>query len=406
MRPRILYIQRPTGGGSTMSLYELIRGLDTTRFEPLVLFYVPGRHCHRFGQLGVRLFTLSESALTALTSGPSGDNIPPIIERTPVYQAAKQTRQLVWHDLPVARQIATLIRREAVDLAHVNNSVKGSRTAVMGAWLAGVPQICHVRFLHSYSLVDRFWAGKVTRFIYISDAVAATSRSMDVPRERGEVIYNPVDVDAFATARRCDELRATLGVAATEPMIANVGRLVPWKGHDPFIRAMAEVVRVYPQARAVIVGAADPGNLEYYASLQQLVATLRLSDNVLFSGWRSDVPAIMASSDVVVHSASKPEPFGRVVVEAMAAGRPVVATDAGGVVEIVDDGETGVLVPPGDVPTMADAIVSLLRDSAAAKQMGRRAQERVANRFSVERHVSAVQAMYTRIVESAARAAA
>ena len=183
-------------------------------------------------------------------------------------------------------------------------------------------------------------------------------------------------------------------------MVSNVGRLDWWKGHDYFLQAMAEVIQAQPSVKALIVGEPDSArrNQAYYQRLQKLVTELELSEHVIFTGFRADIPRIMAASDIVVHSASEPEPFGRVVVEAMLTGRPVIATAAGGVLDIIEDQVTGLLVPPKNAALMAQAVQQILQNPEQAKMMGQRAQQNARERFSVKQHVTAVQHIYERIL--------
>lgn len=403
-RHRILYIEKPVSvGGSVISLYELVRGLDTSRYEPVVLFYGPNPYRERFRALGARVVTLSERPPVAAPSAGSSRDIAASLRRygnwmAAGYRDAKQVYLLVRRDWPLARRLARLIKGEAVDLVHCNNSV--SRATAVAAWLAGVPHVGHVRMLRKLSLVDRYLAHFVDSFIFISKAVEQCYRSQGVPASRGQVVYNPIDLDAFAHADHGAKFRAELGLAGQDRLISNVGRLDWWKGHDDFLRAMAEVIRSQPEAKALIVGAPDatPRNQAYYRRLQELVTDLGLSDHVIFTGYRTDVPRIMAASDVVVHSSSEPEPFGRVIVEAMAAGRPVVATAAGGVLDIIEDQVSGLLVSPRDSTSMARAIQQLLQNRDQARTMGQCARRQAGERFSVERHVAAVQRIYQRIL--------
>ena len=163
---------------------------------------------------------------------------------------------------------------------------------------------------------------------------------------------------------------------------------------------MATVVRSVPYVKALIVGVPDltAQSQAYYQQLQQLVVDLGLSNHVLLTGFRADIARIMAASDIVVHSASEPEPFGRVIVEAMASGRPVIATAAGGVLDIVEDERNGLLVPPRDAASMAEAILRLLVDRGQADRIGQQAQRCARERFSVDRHVTAIQQVYQRIL--------
>jgi glycosyltransferase involved in cell wall biosynthesis len=390
-----------------ISLYELVRGLDRSLYEPAVLFHEPNLYRERFRALGVNVITLNEqpSAGASEEEGPRRD-IAASLSRYghwlgESYRTAKDVYLLVGQDWPLARRVARVVRDERIDLVHHNNTLKGSRAAVLAARLAGVPQVCHVRMLHPLSPVERRLARFVNAFIYISTAVGRAYRERGIRAERGEVVHNPIDIEAFGRNYNVSELRAELGLDDQDRVVSNVGRLDWWKGHDDFLRAMAEVRGSQPNAKALIVGSADSTsqNQTYYRRLQQLVADLGLSDQVTFTGFRADIPRVMAASDVVVHSASEPEPFGRVVAEAMAAGRPVVATAAGGILDIVEDGVTGLLVPPKDVSSMAKAIEHFLQDREQARIISQRAQRRAQERFSVEQHVTAVQRIYQRILE-------
>jgi glycosyltransferase involved in cell wall biosynthesis len=160
------------------------------------------------------------------------------------------------------------------------------------------------------------------------------------------------------------------------------------------------MVHSVPQIKALIVGEVEPGlrQQKYYKRLQHLVKTLGLSNNVIFTGFRADTPQLMAASDIIVHSASEPEPFGRVVVEAMAACRPVIATAAGGVLEIIEDQVNGFLVPPQNSLAMAKAILHLLNNPQQASTIALRAQQHVRERFSTQQHIMAVQRMYQHVL--------
>lgn len=415
-RPRILYIETArAAGGSSVSLMELVGGLDRTQYEPLVLFYHTTPYVQKLRKQGVRVIVMREQTLP---QSPS-----PLLPRRPerdmaarlrrygrwlgtAYQYAKESYWLARRDWPLARDIARLVEAEGIDLVHHNNSLRGNQGAILGARLADVPQICHVRMLHPYPPFAPITQRFITAFIYISKAVEAQYLAWGISPARGCVIHNPINPVAFGiaaqgTATDGAALRTALGLAAHDRLISNVGRLSWWKGQDYFIQAMAAVIQAEPQAKALIVGAPDttsPREHAYYQQLQQLVHSLGLADKIHFTGFRSDVPAIMAASDVVVHSASEPEPFGRVIVEAMMAARPLVATAAGGVLEIVEDQETGLLVPPKDAVAMANAITYLLQHPEIAATVGACARQRATTRYTVEQHVQQVTQVYEAVL--------
>ena len=176
-------------------------------------------------------------------------------------------------------------------------------------------------------------------------------------------------------------------------------------GQDYFLNAMAKVIKVFPNTKILIVGEPSPStqrNQLYWLRLQQMVTNLGLSHRVIFTGFRRDIPQIMKVSNVIVHSASKPEPLGRVVAEAMMAGRPVIATNAGGVVDSVINDFNGKLVPLKDASAMAEAICDLLADQVLAQRLGQQAQQFVKKRFSVKKHVEAIQNIYSNILNEKA----
>jgi len=401
-RARVLYVEKPVAvGGSVISLLELVRGLDTDRYEPVVLFFGPNPYRERFTTLGVGILVLGQMQPANASQVKSRRDIAASLSRynhnlADAYRAAKDVYLLVRRDMRQARQLARLIRREAIDLVHHNNGLSGSRDGVLAARMVGVPQVCHIRMLHPPSPVERRLARWVDAFIYISTAVERLYCDHGIPAAKGRVVHNPIAVDKFGRADGVNGLRTELGLAANDRVISNIGRLDWWKGHEVFLSAMAQVVQAEPAAKALIVGEADdtPMNRAYAEALHQMVSDLQLSDRVVFAGYRVDIPRIMKISDVVVHSASRPEPFGRVIGEAMAAGRPVVASAAGGVLDIVDHGVNGLLVSPGDTASMANAILRILRNDELARTLAQRGQERARTCFSVEQHVSGVQSVY------------
>jgi glycosyltransferase involved in cell wall biosynthesis len=178
-----------------------------------------------------------------------------------------------------------------------------------------------------------------------------------------------------------------------------VGRISPWKGQDVFLRAAAIVRRQFPQARFQVIGSALFGEREYEQGLRAMAHSDGLESAVEFLGFRDDVPDLIARLDVLVHASTTGEPFGQVIIEGMAAAKPLVATRGGAVPEIVVDGTTGLLVPMNDAPKMAEAIATLLSDPDRARAMGLAGRERVAQRFTIARTAEGVQKVYDELLD-------
>lgn len=198
------------------------------------------------------------------------------------------------------------------------------------------------------------------------------------------VVHNGFDPAAYPRGGldgdpdRGAALRAEFGLDG-RPVIGLFGRLTPWKGQHVLLAALATV----PDVQALVVGGPLFGEAEHEAHLKRAAQDLGLSDRVRFTGFRADVPDLMAGVDIVVHASTEAEPFGRVVVEGLLAGRPVVATRGGGVAEIIEDGRTGLLVTPGDPDELAEAIMRLVSDPVLARSLAQAGRADVAERYAI-----------------------
>lgn len=396
----------PSAGGSVISLYELLRNLDRSRYEPIVLAYAPHALVSKFRTLGLHVVVWDVYG--------AQDHRPAWVVDTRGSAPARWLRQRRWgstlyHRLgfammlvrrvwPRARALRHIIGQKKIDLVHTNIRVGHDREGIIAAKLAGVPCVCHIRDLEQLNWFDRKLANMVDSFIYISEAVRKRHLQSGVPREKGRVVYNAVDSAAFAGTLDLVRARQSLRLAHDDLAVGIVGRLERWKGQDIFLRAMALVREAVPRAKGVVIGEPVPYDLDYNRLLRALCAELGLSEHVIFSGFRQDVPAVMSVLDVVVLASTSPEPFGRVLIEAMAAGKPVVATSGGATREIVEHGTHGLLVPPGDAHELAQAIIRVLTDRDMAAAMGKQGRARVRERFNMRQLVDGVQAIYEELL--------
>jgi len=281
-------------------------------------------------------------------------------------------------------KLANRLRRLQPDLVHAN-SLKAAVYGGVAARLAGIPVVWHVQDRIATDYLPRA-AVRLVRAMaaYVPDRIVANSRATLGTLGRGAgngvVVASPVR----AAAPRPSRPRA----GRDEPLrVGIIGRLAPWKGQTVFLDAFA---KAFPSGdeRAVIVGGALFGEDEYGASLLRQTAELGLTDRVEFRGFREDVMAELATMDIAVHASTVPEPFGRVVVEAMATGVAVIASDAGGPAEIITPGVDGLLAAPGDVGALAASLRMLAGDPGLRErlQLGgrRRAQDFTPDRVAGE----------------------
>jgi glycosyltransferase involved in cell wall biosynthesis len=212
------------------------------------------------------------------------------------------------------------------------------------------------------------------------------------------VIRNGVDLSRFSEPPEPEKLRHELGLPAGTPLVAVVSRLAHLKGLEDFLDAVARISPRFPTARFLVVGETNPQHRPYLDELKSLAARLGVADRVIFTGLRSDVPALMSSVNVSVMP-SLNEALSNVLLESMAAGAPVVATRVGGTAEALTHGETGLLVEPADPAALAASIARLLEDGEMAARLGRAAQQTIADRFSVERMVKTTEDLYLDLLD-------
>ena len=296
--------------------------------------------------------------------------------------------------------LARLIRKRGVELvhAHIAHDYLLAATAVR---LAGRGRVVLTRHaLFPLSKVYRVALGRVSRVIAVSEAVADRVRSDNIFDVADiEVVHNGVDLARFKPNVGAGEDARSLFQAGPRDfyLVGMTGHLAPIKGPDLFIRAAAVVARLRDDVTFVVAGEDKSRSGENRRRLERLVGDLGLGGRVRLPGWVDDVPSLLSALDLFV-SPSRSEPFGLSIVEAMACGAPVVATKSEGACEILDDGVTGLLVPPGDHEALAEAICALLDDRVRRASLAARALEAVRDRFSLERMVTATERLYRSVL--------
>lgn len=369
-----------TAGGSHQCLFDIARSLDPEQFTPIVLFYQNNRFAERLREVGVRTLIWEDERVR---------------ERSPVggMRRAKQAITLIG---AVGRRIR-LLRSERIALLYLNNGPGiGFDDWLPAAKLLGIPALAHAR--GAFAMPRRAWHPLVRGF----DAVAAISQEIEqfllargIPANRIVQIYDGVDGDAVRARANgsAADVRRELGVGPDGILIAMVGHLRPWKGQDLALEAIGTLApAVRERLTIVFAGGVGHGDEAYAAGLHETVTRLGLEATVAFLGERSDTPAIMAASDIVLHASTRPEPFGLVVVEGMALGRAVVAAGIGGPTEIVTAG-SGLLFDPTRPDMLAAALESLATDPAKRRQLGEGGRRR-AEDFSLQRNVESLQGLY------------
>jgi glycosyltransferase involved in cell wall biosynthesis len=194
--------------------------------------------------------------------------------------------------------------------------------------------------------------------------------------------------------RNIEEMRNELSLAADLPVVGMIGRVSPWKGQEIFVRAAAILRSEGVPCQFVAIGGVFDNERHHLDRLQETIRSLNLESLVKIEGFRKDARELIAAFDVLVLPSILPEPFGLVVAEAMAAGKPVIATRHGGPTEMVVEGETGFLIPPNDASALASAIQNLLAHPEEAARLGRSARRRFLEHFEMREYIGRIESLY------------
>jgi glycosyltransferase involved in cell wall biosynthesis len=294
-------------------------------------------------------------------------------------------------------KLARHIARRGVQIVHAYNFY-GNVFAIPPARLVAPVVIASIRDRAPYltamqKRVQRYACQFADCILVNADAVRQWLVDDGYDASKIVVIRNGVDTARFEVPDEGDRIRGELGLAPGTRMVTVVSRLTRLKGLENFLEAAAMLKPRYPDVRMLIVGETAPGQGGYLTELNALAERLGVGDRVIFTGLRSDVPALLGSASVAVMP-SLNEALSNVLLESMAAGAPVVATRVGGTPEALVDGVNGLLVEPGDSREIADAVGRLLDDRLFAARLGRAARRCIADKFSVERMVQSTEELY------------
>jgi glycosyltransferase involved in cell wall biosynthesis len=363
--------------GAELGLIDLLAALDGV--ERRVILGEDGPVVARLRELGIAVEVL-----------PLTDEAR-LVRRGELSSASPNLARAAVLTMVYALRLGPRLRRIQPDLV-VTGTLKAFVYGSLAARIASRPLIWHLhdRISDEYlphaaiRLLRQVVRVSASGVIANSQSTLRTLGSVGVP---ATVIPEPVSIPRQERARRCNGPFT----------VAMVGRIAPWKGQDVFLRAFA---LGFPQsnARAVLIGSPLFGEDDFLRELEGLIGTLGLKDRVVLRGFCEDVQAELATVDALVHASVIPEPFGRVIVEGMAAGLPVVASGAGGPSEIITDGVDGLLYAPGDVQELASALRRIADDPLLAAELGRAARERAAA-FTPASAASATRAFYLEVLK-------
>lgn len=371
---RILYVHGETViGGAERTLLHTVTGLDRNQFAPIVI-------CPSQGPLVKEL---------------NAQRVPMASLPLPAWRKIKSFPYL----LPSVYSLFRFLVRERIQLVHSNDMWWVPQTS-LASQLARIPCLAHIRQELESKRVRQYRLKSPQMLIAVSKKVKQQLEDGGVMGNRVRVVYDAIDLGQCDSSINPQVVRETYGIQLGEPVIGTVAHLFPRKGYEFLISAMVEVRRAVPDVRWLVIGKGDP---HYTAKLTDLIAKNGLEGLTRFLGYQTDIFPFLHAMDCVVLP-SIMEGFGFVLVEAMAVGKPVIASRVGGIPEIVEDGVTGILVDPRDSRSLAKQIVLLLQDPQRRLTMGRAGKRRVQEHFTRKRMNEQLCEVYGELLEGAKKA--
>lgn len=372
-RPKILYTTAEASpqSGAYRSLLYMNRGIEKWGYESaLVLPEGNGPHDLLTAEEHRRVYTLP-------------------LPRPKLRQPMGYYFNYFRHNARSTGKFVGIIRQEQASVVHINEIL--DLYAAVAARMAGVPCVCHVR-AHFPSGVGLLFHRMA---VLLSNAIVTVSGSVyeRMFREKGidtrkvSTIHNPgPDFAEFHPGVHGASVRREFSLDGGTFLVVLVAKLHEGKGHEILVRAVPQVLASFPNTHFMIVGGelAGPHHREYATKLKALPRELGVQEKVIFTGYRADIPQIMATSDIVTHCSIYPDPFPGVVLQGMAVGKPVIASDIGGPKEQIENHISGLLVEPGNPTALAGAICSLLGDEEERARLGEAAARRVRSTFTPE----------------------
>lgn len=269
--------------------------------------------------------------------------------------------------------------------------------AVLGRNGRRTPLVWHehnIKRLHAVNRAIIRYVGRQCRWVVgPSDAVTRNLAAAGIDRANLRTVYNGVNLELFVpSAEAAARARQSLKLTPQQTSIGLPGQLLPYKGHQLLIDAARTILDRYPDARFFFIGALE--NPPYQADLERRLRQSGLEGSFVFTGWRPDIYEVLQAMQVVVVPTVTPEPAALTLIEAMALQRPLVATRTGGTPELVNDGETGLLIDPGQAAPLSAAILRLLDDPALARRLGESGRRRIEQHFTMAGHQAAILRLY------------
>lgn len=318
-----------------------------------------------------------------------------------LYNEVGLTKALMIKFLKFTYNLSRFIKQNQFNLIHAND-LNSSQFSILAAKLANIKSVVHIR--DPYLSKNLKWMNVIilnmaNRIIAISKDVKKELIKKGIYDKKISVVYNAIELSKennidynFKT-----KLRQEILGYKEDHLIGICGRIAPVKGHDYFFRAVPDILKKFESTRVLVVGEDPSEKKDFLRKIMKIAFDLKINDNISFLGFRNDMQTIMKCLDILIVP-SLAEPFGRVVIEGMAAKTPIIATSVGGIPEIIDNGINGILIPPMDERAIATAAIDLLSNRSYAMELVKNAEKKVEENFLVEIQLSKIEKIYNKLI--------
>jgi len=392
LKRKILYIEgspyanypadpKKNVGGSLISLYHLVKDLNEQEFNPSILLFYDS---YLIDQIKGRHFQISVKP-KKYRRGKTKKPVHIFFNRD-YYSFLSYLKMTFLRMFPSMIRMYSFLKRERPDIVHCNNSLRLNMDAILASRLAGIPCVCHVRCYEKLYFINKLCAFYVKYFICISKAVRNNYIGQGIKKQKLIVIPNGLDIQDFPIPMRQHQVGKVLTITC-------IGRMTDWKGQEVLLKAIPLVTEKKKNLRFRFVGDGTER-----ANLEKMASALNINWCVEFAGVVQDIQSILAISDLLVHTSTRPEPFGRVIIEAMSMQIPVIATNIGGPIEIISDGRDGILIEPNQPEQLAKTILMLLDDPERRQKIGKAARKTIEEFYDSKIVAEQVEMIYKKML--------
>ena len=401
----ILFIEANTDGtigGSHYCLFELIKYINREKFKPFVVFYQENSLISEFKKICPVIILDKTKGLVIKRDFPHLYSLVNKLPYLPYFLILFQkTYNFFRYYLTDFLKIIYLLSKLKIDLIHINNA------PALTDWLIACKIlrkkcISHWRGTVKFDIIKRKLIKFYDVIISISQAVTQNAKDQGIDVNNFVLIYDGIDIESILKKPKENPVlvRKEFQEKITEPLIGVINNIKNWKGQHVAIEAVKILKNKYPNLRCLLVGNVSnlKGDKEYFSYLQKLVERYNLLNNIIFTGYRKDIPDIISALDILLHTSLANEGLPRIILEIMTLSKSIIASAVGPTLEMVEDGKTGLLVPPNDPQSLAEKINYLLSHPEVAQKMGKEARKRVERLFDISLNIKKTEHLYNQLL--------